>query len=252
MALSLNVVNEQIEKKLKDQDAKFNVILEKQLNDQHEKYSKLIKKLQADNNILEKRVSTLEKDIVVAFKDLETTKRATFANDQYQRRNNVEFSGIPESIVGDNLEEVCIDLINNICSEPGVPSDTESLIGKFDIEACHRIHSKDKNNVKNTIIRFINRTVCEDILSNKKKIKEVKMDILGSEVNNIYVNENLCSYYKDLSAKCRRLKKRKKITDTWIKNGIVRIKLLNDNIKIITHQSDLDFYFPDFVYFGND
>ena len=69
------------------------------------------------------------------------------------------------------------------------------------------------------------------------------------EVKNIYFNENLNGYYNQLAAKSRRLKKIRKISDTWIGNWTVRMKFKDNSIRIITHQNDLDEPFPDFVYF---
>ena len=75
------------------------------------------------------------------------------------------------------------------------------------------------------------------------------MEDFGDSVKNIYINENLSKYNKSLSAKCRRLKKKHKINDTWVSNGLVRIKLMDNSIKIISHQNDLDLLFQNFVYF---
>ena len=86
-------------------------------------------------------------------------------------------------------------------------------------------------------------------MQNKKSVKDVVNEALGDEVKNIYFNDNLNKYYKELSAKCRRLKKKRKISDTWTTNGTVRIKLKDNSMKVITHQHDLDKLFPGFVYF---
>ena len=75
------------------------------------------------------------------------------------------------------------------------------------------------------------------------------MEELGNSVRNIYINDNLNKYYKELAAKCRRLRKNKKIKDTWTYNGIVTIKLNDDSIRYITHKNDLDRLFPNFSYF---
>ena len=78
------------------------------------------------------------------------------------------------------------------------------------------------------------------------------MEHLGEAVcaSELYVNENMCSYYKELGAKSRRLYKRRKITDSWTSFGTVKIKLKDGTVKIITHQADLDKLFPDFIYFN--
>ena len=161
----------------------------------------------------------------------------------------MEFRGIPESIEDDDLENICIRIINNIISEPGEPFHGENAISSADVEACHRLRVTNSDNVKNTIIRLKNRKHCDLIFSNKKKIGNLEIEDLGESTKNIYVNENICSYFKELSAKCRKLKKRRKISDTWTTYGTVKIKLKNGSIKVITHINDLDILFPNFVYF---
>ena len=49
--------------------------------------------------------------------------------EQYSRRNNVELSGIPNSICDEDLENTVI----NICKESGIDVDAR------DIEGCHRL-----------------------------------------------------------------------------------------------------------------
>lgn len=184
---------------------------------------------------MKKTVDTLENDLYELSKDLEVTKRATFANDQYQRRNNIELSGIPDTIEDSELEKVCIRLINNIISIPGEPFNGDNAITNSDIEACHRLRTKNAKGTKNTIIRFKNRKHCDSLFENKHKISKIVMEDLGETVNNIYVNENICGYYKELSAKCRRLKKRRKIGDTCTSYGTVKIKSKEGTFQIITH-----------------
>ena len=196
------------------------------------------------------RVATLESDLVVMSRELETTTKTANANDQYQRRNNIELSGIPHEL-DDNLEEVCISLFNSILKEPGKPGNDEDDIGPYDIEACHRLRTSNNDGTRNTIIRFTNRKLCEDIFKNKKRIKDINNDDLGAAVSDIYVNENLCGYFKQLSAKSRRLKRDGKIKDTWTSYGLVKIKLINNEIRVLSHNNDLEKLFPNFVYFNS-
>ena len=88
-------------------------------------------------------------------------------------------------------------------------------------------------------------------MENKTKIKDPNMEELGNSLKKIYVNKNLSQYNKLLAAKYRRLKNKREINDTWTRNGLVRIKLYDDSIKVITHQNDLDKMFPNFVYFDD-
>lgn len=243
MAMSEKQIEDLINKKLADLEVRFKKELDS-LKDLKNVNTVLKKKV----DLLEKSVNTLETNIIVMSKDLELTKRATYINDQYQRRNNIEFSGIPDTIDDDDLEDFCCRLVNDLISDP----DGSNEIDVFDIEACHRLRTINCQGTKNTIIRFTNRKICDEIFINKHKIKNIKMEHLGETVcaSEIYVNENICSYFKELGAKSRRLFKRRKVTDSWTSFGTVKIKLKDGTVKIITHQADLDKLFPDFVYFN--
>ena len=267
MLANLEEVEFLIEEKLIAQEAKFKVRLEEQErrykhriyeleNKLNKKFNTRIKKLKSTSNQfsrkndeLSHRIETLETDIVELSKELEETSRVAYSTDQYIRRNNIELSGIPHQF-DNNLDEVCISLINSILEEPGKPGGDECDISIHDIEGCHRLPTKNKDGTKNTIVRFTNRKICEDVLINKRRLKDIKNDELGNTVKKIYVNENLSHYYKQLAAKSRRLKKNIAIIDTWTINGIVKIKLNNESIKSLTHQNDLDVLFPNYDYFG--
>ena len=100
------------------QDQFINDLIKTKLDEQENTLKKLINQLTKENKDLkkkldnmEKTVNTMENDIFELSKDLEVTKRASFINDQYQRRNNIEFSGIPETVTDFQLENVCIRLI---------------------------------------------------------------------------------------------------------------------------------------------
>ena len=134
--------------------------------------------------------------------------------------------------------------------DPEKPDEDKDFdLGSYEVEGCHRLLSTNKAGIKNTIIRFTNRRVCEEALSNKRRIKNIKLEELKGTEKNIFINENMCSYYNNLAAKARRLVKKEVIEATWIQNWTVKIKLKNQKIMNIFHQSDLDKLFPDFVYF---
>ena len=60
-----------------------------------------------------------------------------------------------------------------------------------------------------------------------------------SSETKVFINENLCGYYKLLWSKCKKLFLEKNIASFWVTNGTVKIKLLNDQVRSITHKVDL-------------
>ena len=60
-----------------------------------------------------------------------------------------------------------------------------------------------------------------------------------SSETKVFINENLCGYYKLLWSKSKKLFLEKNIASFWVTNGTVKIKLLNDQVRSITHKVDL-------------
>ena len=61
----------------------------------------------------------------------------------------------------------------------------------------------------------------------------------------VYINDNLCSYYKILWQKCKTLWSRKFIHAFWVSNGSIKLKIAhNDRVYPITHNNDLEELFP--------
>ena len=125
------------------------------------------------NSKLEKRVIDLEK------------KQAK--SEQYSRRNNVEFSDIPNDIPDNQLEDKIIE----ICRESGVEVDEN------DIEGCHRFPASrySLSDNKRVIVKFLNRKHSESLLYKKKSISS--RDFLNINISSkIFVSVSLCPYYE--------------------------------------------------------
>ena len=100
------------------------------------------------NSRLEERIINLEKNQA--------------KGEQYSRRNNVELSGIPNSICDEDLENTVI----NICKESGINVDAR------DIEGYHRLplSRNSRGDNKRVIVKFVNRKYAEALLKDKKRI----------------------------------------------------------------------------------
>lgn len=158
--------------------------------------------------------------------------------DNKERLNSVEINGIP--IIDDD-----IDLQGTICD---VLEQIGVHVELCDFEECYRLkESTGQSGLLPIVCRFVNRKICLAALKNRRYLKNVNVENVNS--NQLFISDYLCWYYKKLAAKCRRLKKSRKITDTWTFKGIVKIRLLNGSVKCIRHQVDLDKMFPNFTYF---
>lgn len=129
-------------------------------------------------------------------------EKQCYDSQQYVRRNNVEIAGIPD-IYDNVLEEKVIE----ICDSIGIK------VTKTDIEACHRMFRPDNIlGPKKTIVRFVNRRIAEQLIDKRKNItSEIVQRIGFPSQSKIYINDNLCTYYRKLWQKCRELKAKKRV-----------------------------------------
>lgn len=86
-------------------------------------------------------------------------KLAKICFEQYGRRNNIEISGIPDSVEKISFREKVVSIFSN--NGVGLRSN--------DTEACHIIE-KIRDNSKNTIVRFNNIKFVKEALYNMKKL----------------------------------------------------------------------------------
>ena len=115
----------------------------------------IVKNLQAENVHLREIVRNLETKVT----SIEINQNML---EQYGRRNNIEVSGIPDSVEDNCLEKKYISLFTSI----GID------VKSNDIEACHKI-GKSRSSSKKTIVRFTNKKFSNQVLYNRKKLKSI-------------------------------------------------------------------------------
>lgn len=175
-----------------------------------------IEQIQSINSVKEKTSDLLVKRV----KDLETS---LLKAEQYSRRECLDITGIDRSVADSQIEgEVC-----GILASIGVNFQPEK-----DVQACHRYGKRGA-----VIIKFSNRKSVHKILSLKSNLP-----------NGIYANETLCPRNKCIRGRCGILKKNGLISNVVTKNGMIRIKKLDNNYVDINHEDDIVKLFPDFVF----
>ena len=199
--------------------------------------------LQKENASLKAELESVKSKLNEKSDDLVEVERDVVDLQQYIRRNNIEISGIPDSISIKNLEKTVIDIADII----GVRVDEN------DIEACHRLpRRKNDSGPKRTIVRFVNRKKCETLHRNKKKLERntnEKLKGIGIQ-NKVYINANLCPYNKFLWENCKNLYENNMIDRFWVYNGSLHIaeSEFDEGYKI-SHLKDLEEMFPDFDFY---
>ena len=185
----------------------------------------MLSNINAELTSLRDRFTKMESQLLVTrrvndnlVKQNRILERKCAANEQYSRRECLEISGIPESIPNNNLEETVLKII----SETGVS------VNSRDVEACYRLNQKAKP--KKVIIKLSKRKDGARVMKNKKKLKSMKPQNIGSPSGcKIYINES-CKYYKCLWWRCKLLQTRGSIQSFWVTNGSIRIRHQSDEV----------------------
>ena len=102
---------------------------------------------------------------------------------------------------------------------------------------------------KDTILRFNNRKRSGEVKNNNRsKTRSLDLREFGSD-KELYINDNLCPYYKLLAYKCRALKRINLIDSVNVQDGLIKI-LIRGRFYIINHETELMNMFPkiDFIY----
>ena len=109
------------------------------------------------------------------------------------------------------------------------------------IEACHRISKKNER----IIVKFSRRKDCQNVLNAKKELRKLDMKEIGfPEGNPIFVNQSLCTYYRVLWSKAKRLHSLKRISSFYVSGGTVKIKISKNSLPtLITHVNDFKEHF---------
>ena len=131
-------------------------------------------------------------------------KTPTNSVEQYDQRNNIEKTEIPDNNRFKHHELSVIVVIKT----------ADIKISHNNIEDCHHIGKSNGNNSKSTIERLVNQKYCKQILYNKKKFKNLHGSRIGVPNAKIFVNKNLTNSNQQLAFNCRKLKIAKLISKT--------------------------------------
>lgn len=196
----------------------------------HEAISKFSERIDS----LESKVNELQNlsDIVPSLQaKIDKLTSDKHERDQWMRMNNAEIKGVPMK-KGENLFDIALKL----------GSVLECPIKKEDINTITRVPTYQKDVPKSIIVSFTNRYAKDDFVAAMKKRKNLTPSALGlSGTSNIYVNDHLTPYYKQLLTKAKALQKSAAdFQFIWVKHSkIWARKSLTSKVFTINSDSDL-------------
>ena len=145
---------------------------------------------------------------------------------QYNRRPNLIIDGIPDRVPQEELEGICLDLIQKL----GIRDVT-----CFEVEGCHRLRKREGDRFAPTIIRFTNRKIPELCKRFRWKLKKVRY-------NNWFLSfrEDLNEANMAIYEQCERLREDNRIERVYTHNGFTKVVLKEgDRPKKLSHMKDL-------------
>ena len=151
--------------------------------------------------------------------------------DQYGCRNNVEISGIPQSVSNNHLEEKRVDVLKAI----------DVNFTSNEIEACHCLEKK-----KMLLIGLLTESIVTSTAKWEKKIKFIDKNALAIPNARLLASKNLTPANSKLTFNCLKFKGDGEIEECYTINGIVRITK-NSKLMRIYHLRDLQELFPEYM-----
>ena len=211
------------------------VSLKATLNDEQEKFlhvfattcekiSMDMRYLEDDIDYLDTHLKAVQVETAVNSKVIIDLEKELTVTNQYNRRPNLIIDGIPDNILQDQLENVCLDIIHKIGFLP---------VGNYEVVACHRLKKKEGDTTQPTIIRFVNRKITEYCLKNRWKLKKATSW-------NLSFREDLCDANMKILEECEKLKRDGVLSKLYTRNGFVKIATLNKPGAVkVTHFNDI-------------
>lgn len=174
-----------------------------------ESQSKLLKEYEnkfdlifQENNQLKSKVKILEERL----EDME----------QYSRINCLEVNGIPE-----DKSSSPIDMVKKVGTALGVEIKDEV------VDACHYLGAKRDGGSRGIIVKFVRRSVKEELLKKRKVKRNLNTNDIGvtqTASSVIYINESLSPSRRKVLNAARAFRKDYGYTYVWVSNGKVFLR----------------------------
>lgn len=180
----------------------------------YDEFNNKIAKLEKENEVLKAESRNFQRRLQYIETDY-------YYQQQLQLQNYITIHGIPRQ----HSEE----LIKTVIQTAGT---LDVNITPNNIKSCRAIHNKNKSNASPIIIvEFDDENIKNKIKTNYKNngpiiaaqiIKNTKGT--SDEHRKIYVNDYLCSYYKELFENTKKIKTTHNVKFVWTKNGKIFVR----------------------------
>ena len=195
-------------------------------------------KLSADLELKQETISRMREEIELLQHRGDEAEARLEEIESYGRRNSVRIHGIPEPVgnadEGSDSRESTDNIIVKLCEEIGADVFHEN------IDRSHRVGRKG-DYIRPILCKFTSHKHKLSLLRMKKKLEDIDTKSLFN-AEKVYVNEDLTKQRAQVAKVARSMKKAKKISDTWTKDGVIFLKPNSNNIMRVTKMRDLSMF----------
>lgn len=165
---------------------------------------------------------------------LEKLERELNLQNQYERRNSIEISGVPASVTDEQVEAEVLKILQAAKAKVN-----NNFPRSLDIQAAHR---KGRNGV--IICKFVNRKFATSAVINSRNLKNAELYVSENDDggSRLYINPSLCPEFGYLHFAARKAKKNNEIQSYKVRYGVMYIRKTgseNDKFIQISHVNDL-------------
>ena len=178
-------------------------------------------------SVLRGEVVRLRSEVQKRDREIESLQERLDESEQYSRRNAIRIHGIPES-AHENTDNVIVNMAEQIGAD----------IFHDCIDRSHRVGRKG-DYTRPIICKFTSHKHKLAIMTKKRNLRNTDTK-KNFNTDNVFISEDLTKLRADVARNARHLKKDKKITDTWTRDGVIFVKTLGGQIERIKTQRELD------------
>ena len=203
--------------------------LERQLTTKISYLESQLSVAQNTSNLLREDLNKLKETLD---RRISVVERQAFRSAEYDNYETLEVSKIPISIPDAEVSTVTLKIINAL----NEPNDDD-----YELDDVHAIHRRQgKYTREKVLVKFIRRGDAFTTLKRAKKLKNIDLKAVDERLlEKVFINEHLSPYYSSLRYACKLIFEMKLIKEFWTSGHKVKVKLLDDEIKIISHKDDL-------------
>lgn len=180
--------------------------------------------LNARIGLLEKQNQEITEENASLRARIELLELQADIQEQYSRRECLRISGVGENS-GENTDDIVMDLCTSIQADISID----------EIARSHRIGKQNGKKPRDIIVKFTS-------YRSRQKLYKRRSSLRTSSYSGTYVNEDLTKRRSQLLYKARQLVTDKLLNGTWTSDGNILIKDLNDRIRRINTDNDLQTY----------